>query len=263
MVINNMETRKPFISFLLPCYNEEKNLSVVMDQLLEVLQKLEWDWELIIVEDASTDGTKRLVEEQSLRDSRIRAIYHEKNAGLVGAIKTGQNNARGLYAMYLMADQEFDSREIPFFIQKVLDGADVVVGVRWQRDAYSLSRLLLSVVYIFILNFLYRFRCNDYNWIRIWPTQFHQKAPIESKSLFFLAESILKASDLGYKIVEIPSNHRGRPWGKSTSSNFFVMLHALVEAVEYMLKRKVVAARLKETHGDIIRPGLSPAKQRQ
>ncbi|MBI4431694.1 MAG: glycosyltransferase family 2 protein [Candidatus Omnitrophica bacterium] len=248
-----MEDTQPYISFILPCYNEEKNLRVVMDQLLGVLQELPWDWELIIVEDASTDGTQEVVRQQAARDLRIRAIYHQQNAGLVGAIKTGQENARGQYAMYLMADQEFDSREIPLYISKIEKGADLVVGIRWQRDAYSLSRLLLSVVYIFILNFLYRFRCNDYNWIRIWPTDFHRQAPIESKSLFFLAETILKASDLGYKIVEIPSNHRGRPWGKSTSSNFFVMLHALMEAIIYRFKRKSVAARLKATHHPVRR----------
>ena len=257
-----MSSDRPFISFLLPTYNEEKNLTAAVDQLLAVLYgQFNWTWELIIIEDASMDNTKQVVASEVRRDPRIRAIYHEKNQGLVGAIKTGQNSARGLYSMYLMADQEFDAHEIPLFVQKVLEGGDVIVGVRWQRDAYSLSRLLLSVVYIFWLNFIFRTRCNDFNWVRIWPTDFHRKVPIESKTLFFLAETILKAGDLGYKIVEIPSNHRGRPWGKSSSSNFLIMLKALIESIGYWFQRKAVIERLKRTHGEASRPVLSDFHQ--
>jgi len=260
-----MKSRVPFISLLLPTYNEEKNLPHVMDELLGVLysEAVKWEWELIIVEDASTDGTHDVVYEQAKRDRRIRAIYHEKNTGLCGAIKTGQDHAQGSFAMYLMADQEFDAREIPTYVDKILEGADVVVGVRWQRDAYSLSRLLLSVIYIFVLNLMFRRRCNDYNWIRIWPTDFHRKVPIVSKSLFFLAETILKAQDLGYKVVEVPSNHRGRPWGKSTSSNFLVMLYALMEAITYRFSKRAVVTQLKESHGPILRPEIPAYLKRE
>ena len=148
--------------------------------------------------------------------------------------------------MYIGADEEFDCSEIPSFVEPLLaEGdahADLVLGVRWQRNAYRLHRFFLSVIYIFFLNSLFKLRVNDYNWSQVWSRELIDRIGLKSRSLLMLPEIIIKAHDLGYKIKEVPSNHRGRRTGRS-SLNMRIMLHALCEALVFVWQRKHDAAR--------------------
>ena len=113
---------------------------------------------------------------------------------------------------------------------------DVLLGVRWQRNAYQLFRFFLSVIYIFMLNYLFKIRINDYNWSQAWSRKVLDRIDLTSKSLFVLPEIIVKAHDLGFRIKEIPSNHRGRQWGKS-SVNLKIMGFALWEGLKFWRHR--------------------------
>jgi len=140
--------------------------------------------------------------------------------------------------MYIGADEEFDSSEIPNFVEILRKGeTDVLLGVRWQRNAYQLFRFFLSVIYIFTLNYLFKIRINDYNWSQAWSRKVLDRIDLTSKSLFVLPEIIVKAHDLGFRIKEIPSNHRGRQWGKS-SVNMKIMGFALWEGLAFWWHRR-------------------------
>ncbi len=155
-------------------------------------------------------------------------------------MRDGFAQARGKYLMYIGADEEFDCSEVPSFVEPLLaEGqkhADLVLGVRWQRNAYKLHRFFLSVVYIFLLNGMFKLRINDYNWSQAWCRELLEKIDLESESLFMLPEMIIKANDLGYKIKEVPSNHRGRRTGRS-SLNFKIMSSALVDSFKFWMQR--------------------------
>lgn len=186
-----------------------------------------------MIEDGSRDHTRQVLLEEIKKYQKTQFILHDKNQGYTPSLKDGVQRARGKYLMYIGADEEFDCSEIPSFVNLLLDGgtnhADVVLGVRWQRNAYQLSRFFLSVIYIFFLNYLFKLRINDYNWSQAWPREFLEKINLRSKSLFVLPEIIIRAHDLKYQIKEVPSNHRGRRTGKS-SVNLRIMGHALLEA---------------------------------
>lgn len=223
------------ISFVIPVYNEEYNISNVLRDLYRVLEAhSEWNAEVIVIEDGSRDRTREALLQEVKKYSRTELILHDKNRGYTPSLKDGIARARGRFLMYVGADEEFDCSEIPCFVNLLLDSgekhADFVVGVRWQRNAYQLFRFFLSVIYIFLLNFLFRLRVNDYNWSQAWPREFFEKVTLRSKSLFVLPEIIIRAHDLKYKIKEVPSNHRGRQTGKS-SVNFRIMGYALLEAL--------------------------------
>lgn len=228
-----------FISFITPVYNEEQNIANMLTNLHKVLlAHSDWDWEVIIIEDGSTDGTRKVILEEIKRYPSCRLILHDRNQGYTASMKDGFAKARGRYFMYIGADEEFDSTELPNFVNPLLrNEADVVLGVRWQRNAYQLFRFFLSVIYIFFLNYLFKLRVNDYNWSQAWPRELVERIHIRSKSLFMLPEIIIKAHDLKCRIKEIPSNHRGRFWGKS-SVNMRIMGHALLEAFAFWRYRK-------------------------
>jgi glycosyltransferase involved in cell wall biosynthesis len=232
----------PDVTFIIPVYNEELNIKGVFRDLYAVLdQHPEWNWELIVVEDGSRDNTKAVLEELGRQHPRTQFIFHTANQGYCQSMRDGMAKARGRYLMYIGADEEFDCSEIPSFVEPLLASgdkhADVILGVRWQRNAYKLHRFFISVIYIFLLNAMFRLRVNDYNWSQAWSRELLQNIDLRSKSLFMLPEIIIKAHDLGYKIKEVPSNHRGRKWGKS-SLNMKIMGRALLDAFRFWAYRR-------------------------
>ena len=232
---------EPQVSFIVPVYNEEQNIARFLKNLHSVLEAHpEWNWELIVIEDGSSDGTRKVMVEETQKYPRIQVILHEQNQGYTVSLKDGIAKARGKYLMYVGAE-EFDCFELPSFMNLLLnhdgDHADIVLGVRWQRNAYELSRFFLSVIYIFLLNYMFKLRVNDYNWSQAWPRELFERVSLRSKSLFVLPEIIIRAHDLNYKIKEIPSNHRGRQAGKS-SVNFKIMGRALMDAFSFWRYRK-------------------------
>ncbi|HQB12650.1 MAG TPA: glycosyltransferase family 2 protein [Candidatus Omnitrophota bacterium] len=240
---------KPFITFITPIYNEEQNIARMLANLFAVLnQHPEWNWEVILIEDGSRDNTLAGLRNEVVKYPHTRLIIHEKNMGYNASLRDGLRASRGQYMMYIGADEEFDSSEIPQFVEILRKGeADVLLGVRWQRNAYQLFRFFLSVIYIFFLNWLYKVRINDYNWSQAWNRKVFEKIELTSHSLFVLPEIIVKAIDLGFKIKEIPSNHRGRQWGKS-SLNMRIMGAALWDSIQFGWLRKTSKYRPESSH---------------
>ena len=229
---------QPNISFIIPVYNEERNIQNVLKDLYEVVaENPKWGSEVIVIEDGSTDNTRHALLEEAKQYPEIQLILHDKNQGYTCSLKDGILKATGRFLMYIGADEEFDCSEIPCFINPLLNNqADIVLGVRWQRNAYQLFRFFLSVIYIFFLNYLFKLRVNDYNWSQAWCRELLERIELRSKSLFVLPEIIIKAHDLKYRIKEVPSNHRGRQTGKS-SVNMRIMGHAFWEAISFWRHR--------------------------
>ena len=232
---------EPLLSIIIPVFNEESNIPGVLRDLYAVLRvHPEWRWEVIVVEDGSRDRTRQVILDLLKQYPETQLILHDKNEGYNTSMRDGIAKAQGKYLMYIGADEEFDCSELASFVEPLLtEGephADLVLGVRWQRNAYRLHRFFLSVIYIFFLNFLFKLRVNDYNWSQAWCRELLERIQLESKSLFMLPEIIIKAHDLGYKIKEVPSNHRGRRTGRS-SLNLRIMTHAVIDAFLFLRRR--------------------------
>ncbi len=225
---------QPQISFIIPVFNEELNIVNVLRNLHDVLDKHPaWRSEVIIIEDGSKDNTKTVLVAEAKKYGPMHMIFHEQNKGYTTSLKDGIAKASGRFLMYVGADEEFDCSELPSFVEPLLNNqADVVLGVRWQRNAYKLFRFFLSVIYIFFLNYLFKLRVNDYNWSQAWSKDLFDRIELKSDSLFVLPEIIIKAHDLKYRIKEVPSNHRGRQYGKS-SLNMKIMGKALLDAFSF------------------------------
>lgn len=234
-----MHTNERGISFVIPVYNEELNIQNVLTDIHTVVRKNPaWNSEVIVIEDGSTDGTYAAILKCLKKYPDLQLIQHKQNLGYTRSLMDGIAQSNGKYVMYVGADEEFDCSEIPQFVEPLLHGeVNVVLGVRWQRNAYQLFRFFLSVIYIFLLNYLFKLRVNDYNWSQAWSKELLDQIELQSRSLFVLPEIIIKAHDLKYRIKEIPSNHRGRHFGKS-SVNMRIMTHALLDVFRFWFRRK-------------------------
>jgi glycosyltransferase involved in cell wall biosynthesis len=125
---------RPVLSVVVPCFNEEEGLRETNRRLLAVLQGIAPNFEILYVDDGSTDSTADLLREMQLQDSRIRAIRLSRNFGHQLAITAGLEHARGDAVVIIDADLQDPPEVIQEFFQKWLDGHDVVYGVRVERE---------------------------------------------------------------------------------------------------------------------------------
>lgn len=138
------------ISIVIPCYNEEKNIPVLYEELKKVLDSAPFDYELIMIEDGSKDNTWGELEKLANNDSKVKIIQHGRNMGMTQAYQNGFDHALGEYVLTYSSDIEIDPSEILRVVSKLDEGFDVVnthrLG-RWKTGkATSILRTLPSAV---------------------------------------------------------------------------------------------------------------------
>ena len=122
------------LSLIIPCYNEERSIEACIGKVLKFATGQKFTLELIVVDDASTDGSWQILEKIAARHKKIRILKHEKNCGKGAALRTGFIHATGDYVGIQDADEEYDPRDYLTMLEPLLDGrADVVYGSRYLR----------------------------------------------------------------------------------------------------------------------------------
>ncbi|MGH8059561.1 MAG: glycosyltransferase family 2 protein, partial [Candidatus Entotheonellia bacterium] len=130
----------PEISIVLPAYNEEENLLPLTSMLVETMGGLGKPYELLVVDDGSTDGTAHVLEDLTVKYPAVRAIRLRRNAGQTAALDAGFKRARGQIVVTLDADLQNDPHDIPHLLE-ALKTYDVVCGIRQQRQDTWLRRI--------------------------------------------------------------------------------------------------------------------------
>src|SRR5919202_533602 len=144
------------ISVFFPAYNDEASIAALVKDALELLPALTEDFEVIVVNDGSTDGTARVLEELARKDSRVRVVQHETNRGYGAALRTGFSSASKELVFYTDGDGQYDVRELGRLWPLLKEGVDIVNGYKiqradgWQRKALGaayngLAHLLFSI----------------------------------------------------------------------------------------------------------------------
>src|ERR1051325_1302042 len=140
--------RRPSVSFVIPMYNEELNIDHAIQAAVEALTKYADDYEIVIVDDASTDASPRIVAERAAENPRIRMIRHEKNRKLGGSLRTGFAAATKDVVLYMDADLPFDPDVLGRALRAMhVTGADVIAGYRHDRTMEGFRRALYSYCY--------------------------------------------------------------------------------------------------------------------
>ena len=205
-----MSTAPLDLSLILACYNEELVIEESVAQIVEVLDKTRYSYEIIFVDDCSKDRTRELIDStiQLYPGQQMSRIFHEHNKGRGGTVADGIRAAQGDVAGFIDIDLEVHARYIPSCVTAVENGADVAVGRRiYKLNLRSLDRYVMSAGYVRLVRFLLGVDLNDtesgYKFFkrdRVLPIL----DEIEDQHWFWDTEVMVRSYYRGYQIVEIP-----------------------------------------------------------
>ena len=203
------------VSAVLPAYNEQDVLRQSVQELHAALEKQCERFEILIVDDGSTDDTPRLADELADEYEAVRAIHHRPNTGYGAALRTGFTSARLPLVFYTDADSQFVPGEIGLLLERIGE-ADIVTGYRadrqdpWQRKFFSWG-------FKKFIGFIFGVRVRDCDCaFKLYRRKVFGEITIDSDMFFVDAEVLAKAAVLGYRIDEVAVTHRPRAGGEST-----------------------------------------------
>lgn len=137
---------RPDASLVVPMYNEQENVSPLCDAVRGALEGWDHSWELVLVDDGSSDDTLRLLQQEAAADPRIRALALKRNSGQTLAMAAGFRHANGDVVVSMDGDLQNDPRDIPMLVERLESGYDVVCGWRKNRQDTFINRTLPSKI---------------------------------------------------------------------------------------------------------------------
>jgi dolichol-phosphate mannosyltransferase len=205
----------PELSAVMPAYNEEEVLPTALAEAVEALEVICDNWEIVVVDDGSTDRTPGILREWSGREPRIRVVTQEKNSGYTKALARGFDSCRYDPIFYTDADAQFDLKEIARLYER-LEGVDMVAGYRVGRQDPPI-RHLTSAVYNRLQGWLLGVRVRDVNCaFKLFRASFFEKVRVSSDGFLIDAELYARAKRAGLKWNQVGVRHRSREQGATT-----------------------------------------------
>jgi glycosyltransferase involved in cell wall biosynthesis len=231
------ESRSPDLSIVIPVYNERDNLEPLMREIDQSLRDTGWHYEVLMVDDGSTDGSGAVLARMRATHPELRVIRFAGNAGQTAAMDAGFRRARGTAVVTLDADLQNDPADIPALLRE-LQGWDAVVGVRRTRRD-SVVRRISSRIANFVRNRLSDETIADTGCsLKAYRREALSRLTLYNGMHRFLP-TLLKME--GFRVREMPVGHRPRAHGKSKYgiSNRLVPSFQDLLAVRWMKKRKL------------------------
>jgi glycosyltransferase involved in cell wall biosynthesis len=202
------------LSLVIPVYNEEENLPFLFEALFKMLSKLDFSWEVILVDDGSLDDSFSMLGKFAKQDpERIRVIGFRRNFGQTAAIAAGIDHAKGDVIALLDADMQNDPNDIPALLEKLGEGYDVVSGWRKRRKDPFLTRTLPSILANGIISWVTGVHLHDFGCtLKVYRREVLSGFRLYGEMHRFIP---VYASAVGAKIIEVPVNHQPRLRGKA------------------------------------------------
>ena len=224
------------ITILLPAYNEEEVIEKSIDKIFSTL-KLKEDYEILVINDGSTDRTEEIIKKLTKKYKNLRYISHEKNKGLGGAIKTGIKKANGRIIIELDADMTQPIDHVAQMVNKIDEGNDICIASRYIRGGgmknVPLWRVLLSKLANKAFSIIYFTKITDLtSGYRAYKSSFVKKLDLSQNDFSIQLEISVKMTKNKAKISEIPLILTNRSIGSSK----FRFIKAMPKYIPVMIK---------------------------
>lgn len=224
-----------------PAYNEEATIEEVVEELLGTLPRFTAAFEILAVDDGSTDATGAILDRLAAAHPALRVIHHGGNRGFAGFGRTLLDEARGSWLAAISADGEIPPDCIGPMLERARDGADIVVGVRQNRPRYTFYRHVVSWAYNAGVRVAFGKNFRDIGGFKLYRTKVIRQIGLESRSAFINAERLIKAHRIGYRIEYVSVHDRPRAGGTAKGASL---------------------ARVRRSSGDLLRIWLDVVAQR-
>ena len=212
--------RKPGLSVFFPAYNDSGTIASLVISALQTARRLTDDFEVIIVNDGSADGTADIADELARTYPQVRVIHHEKNRGYGGALRSGFASATQDLVFYTDGDAQYDPAEMSALWEAFNDRVDLVNGYKISRSD-PLHRIVIGRIYHHTVKTLFGLQVRDVDCdFRLMRRSIFDRVSLEKNSGVICLEMMKKIQDAGFRIAEVPVHHYHRAYGRSQFFNF-------------------------------------------
>jgi len=206
----------PAVSLALPAYNEQENIARVVGDARQALIAQGRRWEIVVIDNCSTDGTRAAVAALAAEDKRIRLVAHEENRLYSGSCATALRECRGRFVAIMDSDGQCTADDLPRFLAKLESGTNLVMGWRSPRHD-PFSRKAMSLVFNALGKLWLRYPLHDLNCgFRMFDRRFADAARIAHRINMSNPELYVRAINAGLRVDEIVVRHFPRRGGVSS-----------------------------------------------
>ena len=221
------------ISIIIPALNEEGNIQGSIDSAVYAAEKHFDDYEIIVVNDGSTDDTLKIIEENVKTNDKVNVISHPEPRGFGASYNTGRKNVKMKYCVMVHGDNVFDKNTLSDVFSHV-GQADVVCGFIANPESRSRTRRIISTLFTKLMNSIFRLELKYFNGIQIHQTEWLKNLELKSNGFGFQAELLIKALRDGKRYVEVPYIHTERPGGGATKILKLKNIISVIKTISYL-----------------------------
>lgn len=224
--------RPKSISAFFPAYNDAGTIPTMIIRVLQTLPEVTDDYEVVVINDGSTDDTGRVLDELArLYSPWVRVIHHRRPSGYGGVLRAGFAAAQKEWIFYTDGDAQYDARELANLARALTDGVDMVQGYKIKRrDPFH--RVLIGLAYQYFVKFLFSLCIRDVDCdFRLMRRAIFDRIRLESTTGTITFEMVRKIQDAGYRIAEVPVHHWYRQYGQSQFFNFPRVARTLIALI--------------------------------
>ena len=207
--------KKPSISVFFPCYNDEKSIGTLVVNSLLVLKKISSDHEVIVVDDGSKDSSRDVLKRLAQKNKKIKLIFHKKNKGYGGALKSGFKAAQKSLIFYTDGDGQYDVKELPILLSLMTGKTSFVNGIKMTRHDPT-YRIILGNLYSLFARWSFWLPIYDVDCdFRLIKKSIIKKINLKSNSGSICIELVKKAQRKGAVFRQVSIHHYNRRFGNS------------------------------------------------
>lgn len=207
------------LSILFICYNDKGTIASMVLEAKKVVQQIIKNFEIIVVDDYSTDGSQELLLELKNSVPELKLIFHHRKQGYGAVLKSGFEAASKELVFYTDGDAQYDIRELPKLLEPLNDKTDIISGFK-VRSNDPFHRIIVSAIYQYLIKLIFWLPVKDPDCdFRLIRRRALKDINLESKSGIISIELLKRAHNAGFGFAEVGVSHSFRMYGKSQALN--------------------------------------------
>jgi len=244
--------KPPGLSIFFPAYNDSGTIASMVIRAVQAASALTPDYEVIIVNDGSTDATAQIADELARTYPNVRVVHHAKNCGYGGALQTGFRSATKDLIFYTDGDAQYDPGELSELWSRMTPDADLVNGYKISRSD-PLHRIVLGRIYHHVVRAMFGLTVRDVDCdFRLMRRSIFERIQLEKTSGVICLEMMKKIHDAGFRIVEVPVHHYHRAFGKSQFFNGRRLVKTVIDVMRLWFALVVRQQHRRQDTGPIV-----------